>query len=86
MKGSDRASNLAAAETSGTDVNMAGRTVNNGFHTFDVRLPRTVAASMGVAHLDTESYTLFAKFTLSHLLHLLICLSKALIALALVGL
>ena len=66
-----RAGNLAAAEAPCTDVYMAGRAVNNRFHALNVGLPRTVAASMGVAHLDTKSNTLITKFTLCHLLHLL---------------
>ena len=68
-----RASYLAAAEATRTNVYMTGRAIDNSFYTLDVGLPGSVAASVGVADLYTESNTLIAKFTLSHLLHLLAC-------------
>ena len=69
---SDRAGNLAAAQTTGACVGMLGGTVNDHLNALDVRLPRTVGTSVRVAHLDAESNTLIAKFTLCHLmLHLL---------------
>lgn len=52
---------------------MTGRAIDNSLYTLDVGLPGPIAASVGVADLYTESNTLFAKFTLSHLLHLLAC-------------
>ena len=67
------ASDLTAAEASGTSVNVTGRTVNDGLNSLDVGLPSSVGASVGVAHLDTEGNTLFAKFALSHTSHLLAC-------------
>ena len=62
---------FAAAEATRTDVNMAGRTVNDCLYTLDIGLPGTVAAPVGVADLNTKSHALITKFTLSHLLHLL---------------
>ena len=67
------ASYLAAAEATCTNINMTGRAINNSLYTLNVGLPGSVASSVGVGYLNTESYTLIAKFTLSHLLHLLAC-------------
>ena len=69
---SDRAGNLTAAQTTGACVGMLGGTVHDHLHALDVGLPRAVGTSVRVAHLDAESNTLIAKFTLCHLmLHLL---------------
>ena len=67
------AGNLAAAEAPCTDVNMAGRAVNNSLDALYIWLPRTVAAPVGVAYFNAKRNTFIAKFTLSHLLHLLAC-------------
>ena len=69
-----RAFYLAAAETSGTDINMAGSTVNYCLYSFYVRFPRPVGAPVRVAHLDAEGNTLVTKLAFSHLLHLLACI------------
>ena len=50
---------------------MAGSTINDRLDALDVRLPGSVAASVGVADLNTERYIFTAKITFSHLLHLL---------------
>ena len=50
---------------------MAGSTINDCLNALDVRLPGSVAASVGVADLDTERYIFSTKITFSHLLHLL---------------
>jgi len=68
---SDSAGYLAAAETTGTDMYMAGGAVNDSLYTLYVGLPSPVAAPVGVADLDAERNTLAAKITLGHLLHLL---------------
>ena len=67
------AGNLAAAEAPRTNVYMTGGAVNNSLDTFYIGFPCPVTASVGVAHFNTKSYTLIAKFTLSPLLHLLAC-------------
>ena len=69
---SDRAGNLAAAQTTGACVGVLRNTVNDNLHALHVRLPHAVGTSVRMAHLDAESDTLFAKITLCHLmLHLL---------------
>ena len=69
---SDRAGNLTAAQTTGACVGMLGGPVHDHLHALDVGLPRAVGTSVRMAHLDAESNTLIAKFTLCHLmLHLL---------------
>ena len=72
--GSDRAGDLAAAQTTGACVGMAGGPVHDDLHALDVGLPRAVGTSVRVAHLDAKSDALIAKFTLCHsMLHLLAC-------------
>ena len=68
----DGTCNLAAAEASCTNVYMTRSTVNDCLYTLYVGFPCTVAASVGMAHFYTESNALITKFTLSHLLHLLV--------------
>ena len=63
---SDSALNLVGAEASGTCVNMAGSSVNDSLNALDVGLPCTIGTSVGVRNLDTESYALTTKITLSH--------------------
>ena len=66
------ASDLTAAEASGTCIYVTGSTVNDSLNSLDVGLPSSVGASVRVAHLDAERNTLIAKFALCHLmLHLL---------------
>ena len=62
---------LVGTEASGTSVHMARSSVNNRLNTLYIGLPGTVGASVGVGNLDTESYALATKITLSHSLHLL---------------
>ena len=68
---SHSAGNLAAAQTTGACVGMLGGTVHDNLNALDVGLPSTVGASVGVGNLNTESYALATKITLSHSLHLL---------------
>ena len=63
---SDGALNLVGAEASGTSVHMAGSSVNDSLNALDVGLPCTIGTSVGVRDLDTESYALTTKITLSH--------------------
>ena len=69
----NRARNLAAAEATSTHVDVARSTFHNGRYTPDIRFPCPVRTSVGVAHTNAERNALVAKFTLSHLLHLLAC-------------
>ena len=66
----DSALNLVRTQTSGTSVHMARSTVDNSLDPLDVGLPGTVGTSVGVGNLDTKGYTLTAKITLRHSLHL----------------
>ena len=68
---SDRSGNLTGTQTPGTNIYMAGRTVYNCLYALHIGLPRTIGASVGVRHLNTERNTLIAKLALSHPLHLL---------------
>ena len=67
---SDCALNLVGTEASRTDINMAGRTVNDSLHTLHIGLPSTVGPSVGVGNFDTKRNTLAANITLCQLLHL----------------
>ena len=67
---SDSTLNLVGTQTSGTSVHMARSTVDNSLDPLDVGLPGTVGTSVGVGNLDTKGYTLTAKITLRHSLHL----------------
>ena len=69
--------NFSAAEAPGTDVDMTVCTVNNGLNPLYIGLPGAIGAPVGMAHLNTKRYTLAAKFTLCHLLHLLALNSRA---------
>ena len=68
---SDGPLDLVGTEASGTSVHMARSSVNNRLNALYIGLPGTVGASVGVGNLNTESYTLATKITLSHSLHLL---------------
>ena len=63
---SDSTLDLIGAEASGTSVHMAGSSVNDSLNALDVGLPCTIGTSVGVRDLDTESYALTTKITLSH--------------------
>ncbi len=67
----DRSGNFTGTQTPGTNIHMAGRTVNDRLYTLDIGLPHTIGTSVRVRNLDAESYALVAKFALSHPLHLL---------------
>ena len=64
----DRAGNLTGTQTAGTNIDMAGRTVDHRLDALDIGLPRTIGTSVGVRDLDTEGYALTTKITLSHFL------------------
>ena len=67
----DSAGNFTGTQTPGTNVHMAGRTVDDRLNALHIGLPHTIGASVGVGHSDTESHALVAELTLSHPLHLL---------------
>ena len=61
---------LIGTEASCTDVDMAGRAVNDCLHALYVGLPGTVGTSVGVGDLNAKRYTLAANIALCQLLHL----------------
>ena len=60
------AGDLSAAQATGADVNMLGRSVYDGLDALHIRLPSTVGASMRVADLNAESHILFTELALCH--------------------
>ena len=67
----DSSGNFTAAQTPGTNVHMAGGTIDDSLHTLDVGLPRTIGTSVGVGDFDPKGDALVAELTFSHPLHLL---------------
>ena len=70
MSKSDGAFDLIGTEASCTDVDMAGRTIDDSFHALYVGLPHSVGTSVGVGDLNAERNTLAADIALCQLLHL----------------
>ena len=70
------ACNLAGTQTPGTNIYMAGGTIDDCLHALDIGLPRAVGPSVGVGHLDPEGNTLVTELTFSHPLHLLAVLNS----------
>ena len=68
---SDRAGNFARAETAGTNIYMAGRSIDDRLDALDIGLPSTIGTAMRVRDPDTKGHALVAKFALCHPLHLL---------------
>ena len=68
---SDCAGNLTGTQTAGTNIDMAGRTIDDSLHALDVGLPGTIGTTVRVGNSDTERNTLVAKLALCHPLHLL---------------
>ena len=68
---SDCSGDLAGTHTPGTNIHMAGGTIDDCLHALHIGLPGTIGTTMRVRDLDTEGYALVAKFALSHPLHLL---------------
>ena len=67
----DGALNLTGTQASCTDIDMAGRTLNNSLDALNIGLPGSVGTSVGMGNLDTKGNALTAKIALCHLLHLL---------------
>ena len=72
----DSAGNFTGTQTPGTNVHMAGGTLDDSLHALNVGLPSTIGTSVGVGNSDTKGHTLVAKLTLSHPLHLLAVLKS----------
>ena len=68
---SHSAGDLTGTEASGADVHVGRSALHDRLHALHIGLPRTIGASVGVRHLNTERNTLIAKLALSHPLHLL---------------
>ena len=67
----DRSGDLTGTHTPGTNIYMAGGTVDNCLHTLHVGLPGTIGTPVRVGDLNAESNALIAELALSHPLHLL---------------
>lgn len=75
---SNRARDLAAAQTTGAYVDVLRGTVEDHLYALHIRLPHTVGTSVRVAHLNAERNALVTKLAFCHLmLHLLASLDKA---------
>ena len=68
---SDRSGDFTGTHTPGTNIHMAGGTVDDCLHTLHVGLPGTIGTTMRVGDLNAESNALIAELALSHPLHLL---------------
>ena len=62
---------VTGTHTPGTNIHMAGRTVDDRLHTLHIGLPGTIGTPMRVGNLNTEGYALIAELALCHPLHLL---------------
>ena len=67
----DRSGDLTGTHTPGTNIHMAGRTIDDCLHTLHVGLPGTIGTTMRVRNANTKGNALIAKLALSHPLHLL---------------
>ena len=68
---SDRSGDLTGTHTPGTNIHMAGGTIDDCLHTLHVGLPGTIGTTMRVRNANTKGNALVAKLALSHPLHLL---------------
>ncbi len=68
---SDSSGDFTGTQTPGTNIDMAGRTVDNRLDTLDIGLPRAVGTPVGVGDLDPKGHALVTELTLCHPLHLL---------------
>ena len=67
----NRSGDLTGTHTPGTNIHMAGGTVDDCLHALDVGLPCAIGAAVRVRHSNTESNALIAELALCHPLHLL---------------
>ena len=61
------AGNLTRAQATSACINILGRTIDNCLNALDVGLPGTVAATMRVGDLDTESHAFTTAGTFGHI-------------------
>jgi len=67
----DRSGDLTGTHTPGTNIHMAGGTIDDCLNTLHIGLPGTIGTPVRVRNLDTKGNALVAKLALSHPLHLL---------------
>ena len=60
------AGNLTGTQTAGTNIDMAGRTIDDSLHALDVGLPSSVGTSVGMGDLNAKGNALAAAFTFCH--------------------
>ena len=77
----DRSGDLTGTHTPGTNIHMAGGTIDNCLNTLHIGLPGTIGTPMRVRDLDTKGNALVAKLALSHPLHLLAVVTYRMLAL-----
>lgn len=63
---SHSACNLSATEAACADVNVLRLSIDDGFHTLDIRLPSAIGTSMRMAHFNSKSNTFAAILTFGH--------------------
>ncbi len=68
---SDSPGYFTGTQTPGTNVHMAGRTVDQRLNALDIGLPGAVGTPMRVGNLNAESHALIAELAFCHPLHLL---------------
>ena len=68
---SDRSGDLTGTHTPGTNIHMAGGTVDDRLHTLHIGLPGTIGTPMRMGNPNTKGNALIAKLALCHPLHLL---------------
>lgn len=62
---------LAGAQASGANIDVAGRTLHDRFDALDIGLPCTIGTTVRVGDLNTKSDALAADFAFCHSWHLL---------------
>ena len=67
----DRSGDLTGTHTPGTNIHMAGGTVDDRLHTLHIGLPGTIGTPVRVGNLNAEGNALVAELALCHPLHLL---------------
>ena len=68
---SDRTRDLTGTHTPGTNIYMAGGTIDDCLHTLHIGLPSPIGTPVRVRNLNAERNALIAELALSHPLHLL---------------
>ncbi len=67
----DRSGDFTGTHTPGTNIHMAGGTIDDRLHTLHIGLPGTIGTPMRVRDLNAEGHALVAELALCHPLHLL---------------